>query len=196
MMAAAMQQQQQQQQHPPGGSILGVAREKDDGALRALCQVCSTSGEVGEARKACVLVTIYRRESDLFALLLRERRDPPSSSSTADVAAGRGGGKAASAGLTVLCDMSLDDGVHLEMQSAPLVVKVVNTCGQRIAYLLEFGRAMDLVTFQRAFTSARGYFRQMLTLRTLVADSFWQGFASGAGGPAGVFILMCTCWIV
>ena len=40
---------------------------------------------------------------------------------------------------------------------------------------------MDLATFQRAFTAARGYFRQMLTLRTLVADSFWQGFASGAG---------------
>lgn len=52
MMAAAMQpQQQQQQQHPPGGSILDVAREKDEGALRALCQVCSASGEVGEARK-------------------------------------------------------------------------------------------------------------------------------------------------
>lgn len=49
------------------------------------------------------------------------------------------------------------------------------------AYLLEFGRNVDLATFQRAFTAARGYFRQMLTLRTLVADSFWQGFASGAG---------------
>ncbi|CAN0448495.1 unnamed protein product, partial [Hapterophycus canaliculatus] len=52
------------------------------------------------------------------------------------------------------------------------------------AYLLEFGRLVDLTTFQQAFAAARGYFRQMLTLRTLVADSFWQGFASGAGAKA------------
>lgn len=63
--------------------------------------------------QACVLVTIYRRESDLFALLLRERHDHPDATRGA---------------LTVLCDMTLDDGVHLEPQKAPLVVKVVNTC--------------------------------------------------------------------
>lgn len=32
------------------GSVLGVARENDEGALRALCQVCSTAG-VAETRK-------------------------------------------------------------------------------------------------------------------------------------------------
>lgn len=67
--------------------------------------------------QACVLVTIYRRESDLFALLLRESRDFYSGGK------GGGGGR-----LTVLCDMTLDDAVHLEPQSTPLVVKVVNTC--------------------------------------------------------------------
>lgn len=46
-----------QQPHPHSGggsgsgSILGVARENDEGALRALCQVCSASGEAAEARK-------------------------------------------------------------------------------------------------------------------------------------------------
>lgn len=47
--------------------------------------------------------------------------------------------------------------------------------------MLEFGREIDLDTFERGFTAARGYFRQMLTLRTLVADSFWQGFSAGTG---------------
>lgn len=65
------------------------------------------------------MVTIYRRESDLFALLLRERRDMNAGSGLARA----GGGK-----LIVLCDMTLDDAVHLEPQNTPLVVKVVNTC--------------------------------------------------------------------
>lgn len=65
------------------------------------------------------MVTIYRRESDLFALLLRERRDTTVGSGVAKVGSGK---------LTVLCDMTLDDAVHLEPQSTPLVVKVVNTC--------------------------------------------------------------------
>lgn len=73
------------------------------------------------AAKACVLVTIYRRESDLFALLLREKR----------LGGGKIGGK-----LTVLCDMTLDDAVHLEPQRTPLVVKVVNTCERRLARVL------------------------------------------------------------
>ena len=60
-------------------------------------------------------------------------------------------------------------------------VSLVSSGGERSGYLLEFGRSVDLATFQRGFTAARGYFRQMLTLRTLVADSFWQGFASGTG---------------
>ncbi|CAN0236121.1 unnamed protein product, partial [Laminaria digitata] len=127
---------------------------------------------------ACVLVTIYRRDSDLFALLLRERKE---SSGRGGGSGGSGGGGSSSGALTVVCDMALDDGVHLEPQGDPLVVKVVNTCGDRSAYMLEFGRSVDLATFQRGFTAARGYFRQMLTLRTLVADSFWQGFASGTG---------------
>eukprot|EP00752_Nemacystus_decipiens_P001514 g1486.t1 len=170
------------------GSVLGIARENDEGALRALCQVCSTAG-VAETRKPkkCVLVTIYRRESDLFALQLRERHSNGVSLSDGGVgggANGRGRGSGAQ-GLTVLCDMAIDDGVHLERppHAPPLVVKVVNTCRRKNAYLLEFGRKVDLSTFQGAFTAARGYFRQMLTLRSLVADSFWQGFASGAGGP-------------
>lgn len=34
------------------GSVLGIARDADEGALRALCQVCSTVG-VTETRKVC-----------------------------------------------------------------------------------------------------------------------------------------------
>ena len=64
---------------------------------------------------------------------------------------------------------------------SPRFFFLVMSGGDRSAYLLEFGRSVDLATFQRGFTAARGYFRQMLTLRTLVADSFWQGFASGTG---------------
>eukprot|EP00904_Undaria_pinnatifida_P006075 jgi/Undpi1/2598/HiC_scaffold_13.g05977.m1 len=180
-----------QHQASPLG-LLGVAREQDEGSLRALCQMCPSSGEATEFKKACVLVTIYRRDSDLFALLLRESKEPlgyggggggSSGSSAISGIGGGGAGGMRKEGLTVLCDVALDDGVHLEPQATPLVVKVVNTCGDRSAYLLEFGRSVDLATFQRGFTAARGYFRQMLTLRTLVADSFWQGFASGTGNP-------------
>ena len=37
------------------GSVLGIARENDEGALRALCQVCSTTGvaETRRVSKAC-----------------------------------------------------------------------------------------------------------------------------------------------
>lgn len=61
--------------------------------------------------------------------------------------------------------------------------------GGDMRYLLEFGRAVDLTTFDSAFTAAKGYFRQMLTLRTLVADSFWQGFSAGAGEFFSIFVV-------
>lgn len=67
-------------------------------------------------------------------------------------------------------------------------IYVRNAGGDQRACLLEFGRGVDLTTFQKGFTAARAYFRQMLTLRTLVADSFWQGFASGTGAEG-----CCDC---
>lgn len=79
-------------------------------------------------------MTIYRRESDLFALLLRERHD----------VVNEGGDKSPS-DLTVLCDMALDDGVHLEPQSStPMLVKVVNTC--EFFALTSFCILVDFVT--------------------------------------------------
>lgn len=82
-------------------------------------------------------MTIYRRDSDLFALLLRESKEPlgyggggggSSGSSAISGIGGGGAGGMRKEGLTVLCDVALDDGVHLEPQATPLVVKVVNTC--------------------------------------------------------------------
>lgn len=71
---------------------------------------------------------------------------------------------------------------RMKMKWVDFVVRFA-TCeaGGDMRYRLEFGRAVDLTTFESAFIAAKGYFRQMLTLRTLVADSFWQGFSAGAG---------------
>lgn len=111
------------------GLLLG---EKHDRSALTFTAVTSTHARPPHAhpnKQSCVLVTIYRRESDLFALLLREAAHGTASGS------GSGRARGASARATVLCDMVLDDGVHLEPQgggagvgSSPLIVKVVNTC--------------------------------------------------------------------
>lgn len=82
----------------------------------ALPQVLSNSpGVCIRPGQACALVTIYQRESDLFALRVRETHEFSGMS--------KGGGRS-----MVLRDMVLDDGVHLEQQKKALMVKVVNTC--------------------------------------------------------------------
>ncbi|CAM9770645.1 unnamed protein product [Choristocarpus tenellus] len=151
---------------------------RDRGALRALFQQWNVNlGKEGHqgmdnqsSRKVEVLVSFHPCESGLIVLAVHGRPE--------EYTKGLGGGAGPWESGPLMCDLVMDDMVELKLCGKDLAA-LVGT--RRKTFRLEFGRAVDLDIFQRTVVTCCAYFRKLLTLKTIFADRFWQGFSEGAG---------------